>query len=64
MFCLKTPSLLFSNTVTPPAKNSTDSAMIIDAMDILYSETGKRISASFQATAILPALPPACAKQE
>ena len=35
--CWTTPSPRSSNTAIPPGKNATDSAMIIDAMDILYS---------------------------
>lgn len=60
--------VLLNNSIIPiqqysytTGKNATDSAMIIDAMDLLYAGNVDGF-ASFRPIRTLPALPPACAK--
>ena len=60
--------VLLNNSIIPiqqysytTGKNATDSAMIIDAMDLLYAAMWMAF-ASFRPIRTLPALPPACAK--
>lgn len=60
----KWKDVLLANSINPvqqysytTGKNATDSAMIIDAMDILYSGHVKQASVWLPATAISPDLP-------
>ena len=61
--------VLLNNSIIPiqqysytTGKNATDSAMIIDAMDLLYAGNVDGFLHRFVRIRTLPALPPACAK--